>query len=96
MTTGSATRSYHAYVAEVEMRASRAEQDREDEANRRVAEERLRIARELHDAVGHHVALINVQAGALACLSTTRTWSRPGSRSRTFSGLARKPWRSCG
>jgi signal transduction histidine kinase len=68
VTTGSATRSHRAYVAEVEYRARRAEQDREVEANRRVAEERLRIARELHDAVGHHVALINVQAGALACL----------------------------
>ena len=68
VTTGSASRSHRAYVAEVEERARHAEQDREDEANRRVAEERLRIARELHDAVGHHVALINVQAGALACL----------------------------
>ena len=68
VTTGSASRSHRAYVAEVEKRARRAEQAREDEANRRVAEERLRMARELHDAVGHHVALINVQAGALACL----------------------------
>jgi signal transduction histidine kinase len=68
VTTGSAARSHRAYVAEVDERARRAEQEREDEANRRVAEERLRIARELHDAVGHHVALINVQAGALACL----------------------------
>jgi signal transduction histidine kinase len=68
VTTGSASRSHRAYVAEVEERARHAEQDREDEANRRVAEERLRIARELHDAVGHHVALISVQAGALACL----------------------------
>jgi signal transduction histidine kinase len=68
ITTGTAARSHRAWVAEAEERAKRAEQAREDEANRRVAEERLRIARELHDAVGHHVALINVQAGALACL----------------------------
>jgi signal transduction histidine kinase len=68
VTAGSASRSHGAYVAEVEERARRAEQAKQDEANRRVAEERLRIARELHDAVGHHVALINVQAGALACL----------------------------
>ena len=68
VTAGSAARSHRAYVAEVEERARRAEQAKQEEASRRVAEERLRIARELHDAVGHHVALINVQAGAVACL----------------------------
>ena len=68
VTAGSAARSHGAYVAEVEDRARRAEHAKQSEASRRVAEERLRIARELHDAVGHHVALINVQAGALACL----------------------------
>ncbi len=61
---GDATRSRRAYVAAVEERARRAEQTREDEARRRVAEERLRIARELHDVVAHHIAVINVQAGA--------------------------------
>jgi signal transduction histidine kinase len=35
----------------------------EEGARRRASEERLRIARELHDALGHHISLINVQAG---------------------------------
>ena len=61
--TGEASRSRRAYIAEVEARAWRAEQTREDEARRRVSEERLRIARDLHDLVGHHIALISVQAG---------------------------------
>ncbi|MGW3658139.1 sensor histidine kinase [Streptomyces sp. NPDC005151] len=68
VTTGIAARSHRAYVAEADERARHAEQAREDEVNRCVTEERLRIARELHDAVGHHVALINVQAGALVYL----------------------------
>jgi signal transduction histidine kinase len=80
VTTGSAGRSHRAYVAEVENRARRAERAKEDEANRRVAEERLRIARELHDAVGHHVALINVQAGALACLLDELDEDQPQAR----------------
>jgi signal transduction histidine kinase len=35
----------------------------EDKALRRAGEERLRIARELHDALGHHLSLIDVHAG---------------------------------
>jgi len=61
---GDAGRSRQAYVAEVEERARRAEQTREDEAHRRVVTERIRIARELHDVVSHHIAAISVQAGA--------------------------------
>jgi signal transduction histidine kinase len=60
---GDASRSRRAYLAEVEARARRAEHDRDAEAARRVTDERLRIARDLHDVVGHHLALINVQAG---------------------------------
>ncbi|WP_203904023.1 sensor histidine kinase [Virgisporangium aliadipatigenens] len=61
---GDATRSRRAYVVEVEERARRAERSREEEVHRRVVEERMRIARELHDVVSHHIAVINVQAGA--------------------------------
>jgi signal transduction histidine kinase len=60
---GDAIRNRRAYLAEVVGRAQRAEQSREEEARRRVTEERLRIARDLHDVVAHHIALINVQAG---------------------------------
>lgn len=59
---GDSSRNRRAYLAEVEARAERAERERERDARRRVAEERLRIARDLHDSVGHHLALISVQS----------------------------------
>ncbi|MFC4497549.1 sensor histidine kinase [Streptomyces ovatisporus] len=60
---GEAVRSRRAFVDAIRERAERAERTREEEARRRVAEERMRIARELHDVVAHHIALVNVQAG---------------------------------
>jgi signal transduction histidine kinase len=63
---GEAIRNRRAYVAAVLERAERAEQTREQEAQRRVIEERLRIARELHDVLAHHIAVISVQAGVAA------------------------------
>ncbi|MET8357595.1 sensor histidine kinase [Micromonospora sp. NPDC005171] len=58
------TRNRRAYLAEAQARAVVAEQRVEEEARRRATEERLRIARELHDVLGHHLSLINVQASA--------------------------------
>jgi signal transduction histidine kinase len=61
---GEAARSRRAYYEEVQRRAEAAEQTREEESLRRATEERLRIARELHDVLAHQISLINVQAGA--------------------------------
>lgn len=53
-----------ATVAElVHIRQQRLLRSREEAARRRASEERLRIARELHDVLGHNISLISVQAG---------------------------------
>ncbi|MGA5351559.1 sensor histidine kinase [Streptomyces thermodiastaticus] len=69
---GDGVRSRRAYVAAVEERAEHAERTREEEARQRVAAERVRIARELHDVVAHHIALINAQAGVAVHLVDQR------------------------
>lgn len=68
---GDAVRSNRAVIATALERARRAEEGRDTEAARRVAEERLRISRELHDVVAHHVAVVNVQAGVAEHLVAT-------------------------
>ncbi|MFF9060514.1 sensor histidine kinase [Streptomyces sp. NPDC014882] len=69
---GHSVRNRRAYLGAVEERARRAEESRDSEARRRVAEERLRIARELHDLVAHQITLANAQATVAAHFLDTR------------------------
>lgn len=65
---GSAVRERRAHTQSLLDRAEAAERTREEEARRRVGEERLRIARDVHDVVAHAMVAINVQAGVGAHL----------------------------
>jgi signal transduction histidine kinase len=61
---GEVVRGRRALAAETGRRLALAEEEQRSEAARVVAEERLRIARELHDTVAHSMATITVQAGS--------------------------------
>ena len=61
---GFVLRERSAQAASSEQRALEAERKREENARQAVFAERVRIARELHDVVAHHVSLMGVPAGA--------------------------------
>lgn len=63
-----ALRNRRSYVRVLLERLELAERTREEEAQRRAEQERLRIARDLHDVVAHTLTTINVQAGVAAHL----------------------------
>ncbi|MFE1646082.1 sensor histidine kinase [Microbacterium sp. P01] len=69
---GDANRSRREYIRVMTERAERAESTREAEASRRVAEERLIIARDLHDAVAHQISVISLNAGVASSTLETR------------------------
>jgi signal transduction histidine kinase len=68
---GMVVRARRQAIQAIRERAELAEQTREEQARVRVAEERLRIARDLHDVIGHSFAAVNVQARAAAALLAT-------------------------
>ena len=89
---------------EAKERAARAEREREERARAAVSEERARIARELHDVVGHSVSVMTVQASAVrrllrpeqqkereALLVVERTGREALAEMRRMVGVLRRP-----
>lgn len=84
---GEVVRTRGQLLREYADRAVHAERDREREAERRVREERVRIARELHDIVAHTVSGMTVQAGlALDALDREPETARTAMRQVRASG----------
>jgi len=80
---GVAVREQRAYAAGVREQAERRVQAQLAEARRTVAEERLRIAREMHDVVAHSLSLIAMQAG----VGNYVAGARPEEAARTLASI---------
>ena len=67
-----ASRVWRLHLREVEQRAEEAERTRDEVARRMAVEERLRIAREMHDSLTHSISVICVQSGVAVHLARKR------------------------
>jgi signal transduction histidine kinase len=86
---GERTRLRHEQLAELRQRALRNERDAQRDRRLAAAEERARIARDLHDSAGHAINVIGVQAGA-ARLLQDRDPARSRAALQTIEDLARE------
>ena len=86
---GERTRLRRSEVAELQQRAVRAEREAERERRLAAAEERARIARDLHDSAAHAINVIAVQAGA-ARLHLAHDRARAATALETIEDVARR------
>lgn len=70
--TGLIDKNWQAYLRQTEQRALDAERTRDEAALRRAGEERLRIARKLHDSLTHSISIVKLQAGVAVHLARKR------------------------
>lgn len=70
--TGLIDKNWQAYLLQTEQRALDAERTKEETALRRAGEERLRIARELHDSLTHSISIVKLQASVAVHLAHKR------------------------
>jgi signal transduction histidine kinase len=81
---GSTMRNRRLYSKQLEARATALERERDEETRRALAEERLRIAQELHDVVAHSMGVIAVQAGVGAHVIATE----PGEAKKALEAIS--------
>ena len=73
---GAALRDRVVRTARLEERATALERDRDEHTRRAIEAERSRIARELHDVIGHSISVMGVQAGAVRSVLPSRAPAR--------------------
>lgn len=66
--SASATRSRRAYLSEVEARLRQAEQEQQARTDQALAEDRVRLAHDLHDVLAHSLTVVNMQVGVASHL----------------------------
>jgi signal transduction histidine kinase len=81
---GLLTRERQERLAAAEQRAEAAERGQAAEAQRQVMAERMRIARELHDVLAHHITVVNAQASVAQYLMA----SDPAAADKALAGIA--------